>query len=221
MTDPNTPPMPPVAPAPPPSPPPAPEPPIGAIVDPAAGAPKLVTVPTPDVLAAFPPPPPIGAPVLQPDPQPQFGAYPVAPPSALPSPAPAPTILNPPPPAAAPPKRFHELGERTQAEVKAYWEKKHPGEAFPADDWIEPTGAITELAGGRPIQDSDTVVEVARQPVKVSQRTFDEMNAGKARLQERHVERAAVLRKQAEMRAGQQATGKVAPGNMDYVEPKA
>jgi hypothetical protein len=134
--------------------------------------------------------------------------------------SPGPTILNPPPPAAPPPKRFHELGERTQAEVKAYWLRRHPGEEFPEHDWVEPTGAITELPGGAPLEEDLPTVHVDRQPVKVSQKTLDEMNAGKARLQERSDERAAVLRKQAEMNAGTLATGEALPGNMDYVEPK-
>lgn len=229
MTDPNAPPMPPIAA---PSSVPeaaqttAPEAPIGAIADPAAAAPKMVTVPTPDVLAAFPPPPPIAAPVGAPalDPQPLFGVFPTAPVKALPPTAPPQPVggvaLNPEPPAPSPPKRFHELGERTQAEVKAYWMRRHPGEEFPEHDWVEPTGAITELPGGAPLEEELPVVHVDRQPVKVSQKTLDEMNAGKVRLRERSDERAAVLRKQAEMNAAKLATGEASPANMDYVEPK-
>jgi hypothetical protein len=243
MPDDNQPPMPPAPPISadaPPS-PTALEAPIGSILDPAASAPKLVVPPTPEQLAGFPPPPPIVAPPVVPSVETR--------PEMAPTPLPGSTpempayqsgdrlrglgmTLNPDTsgreelPAAAPPppaqgKRFHELGQRTQAEIMAHWQVKNPGKPFPADEWVEPVDGSPTVSAG-PVADlPENVVQANKETVKVSGKTLAEMKAGAAHLEAKAAERKALQDRMTEIRAKELAAEQPpTAGNMDYTEDR-
>lgn len=229
--------QPPVAPSAP-EPPPAPEPPIGKIVDPAAQTSGLMKQPTSDQLRMFPAPPPIQAPPKAPDLSGQPGATDtLSPPmpmhplgdnlrglgiTLMADPSGREEKIDEPAPAPQP-KMFHELSERTQAELMAGWRHRHPNEPFP-DNWVEPVLSSpkgpAELRAA-PTPDTVAEVEIERKPVKVTQRTLDEMQAGAARLAQRREETERVRRMLAEQNADKLASASTVPAdasNMDYTE---
>lgn len=242
---PPAPPVPPDAPA-------VPEAPIGKIVDPNAQSSGLLKQPSADDLAKFAPPPPIApavpavpiggdpnvatpadmTPVPLPGSSPDMPVYPSgdnmrglgmalgADPSGR-------VDVIDPPPAEPRPKAFHELSERTQAELKTGWASKNKGKEFPAD-WIEPvrsSPAARHDPSAPPSEpDHDAIVEVDKKSVKVSQRTLDEMEAGRRRNAERKAETERVRRLQAQQNAEKlddaRSGGPVVAdaSNMDYTE---
>lgn len=235
MTDVPQPPAPPSPPVPSVAPSAPPEQPIGAIVDPAAQTSGLMNTPTAEQLAAFPPPPPIVASAAAPSNEPEQPGFPQAPaqamyppafasvaPNAVPIPTPQPVAEV----AVAPivPKRFHELGPRTQDEIRYHWHLKHPGMEFPADTWEEPIGERPTQPATGAISEPDhaAIVEIERQPVKVSQKTLDEMSAGKAALDAKKAEQDRVRALQAKLAAESMgATNSTTQvSNLDYVEQK-
>lgn len=126
------------------------------------------------------------------------------------------------PPAAPKPKAFRELGERTQAELMAGWRAKNPGKEFPAD-WVEPVCAPPvgshDPNAPRSEPEYDAVVEVDKKQVKVSQRTLDEMGAGKARVEAIKVENKRIKDLVARQNAAAVASARPAQADdMDYVE---
>lgn len=219
MTDDETPPMPPA----PPAPPSPPEAPIGAIVDPNAQSSGLLKQPTPEDLAKFAPPPPIVAPPQVPQDAPRMGdttaAFGVVTGTIV---QPPPVMPEPPPPVEVRPKAFHELSERTQAELKTGWAAKNKGKEFPAD-WVEPilepTGAKHDPNAPLPEPEHDAVVEIDKKPVKVSQRTLDELEAGRKRLAERKAETDRVRALQAQQNAEKLVSAQTPQASdMDYTE---
>lgn len=214
--------IPPAPPAPPDA-PAVPEPLIGKIVDPNAQSSGLLKQPTPEDLAKFAPPPPIVAPPIPPQDAPRMGdtmaAFGVVTGTVV---QPPPVMPEPPAAVEVRPKAFHELSERTQAEIKAGWPAKNKGKEFPAD-WVEPvhqpTSARFDPNAPRPEPDHDAVVEVEKQAVKVSQRTLDEMEAGRRRLAERKAETDRVRALQAQQNAEKMASAQTPQASdMDYTE---
>lgn len=221
--------------------------PIGKIADPAAQSSGLLKQPGAADLAKFPPPPPLPSIPVVPAATPERPSSEIAPETATPLPGSTPGMpmypsgdalrglgmaLQPDtsgrveaidvPPAPPQPKKFHELGERTQAELMAGWRAKNPGKEFPTD-WVEPisappTGSHNPSAP-RSEPEYDAVVEVDKKQVKVSQRTLDEMNAGRERIAAIATETKRIKDLVAKQNAAAIAADRPAQASdMDYVE---
>lgn len=222
-----------------------PEKPIGTIIDPAASFPKLATIPTKEQLAGFPPPKPIGvagdAPsdnqlsddklldLYEPVPlgelipgKPHYkagdtlsglGMY-ARPDTSdvkvVPDVLPAPTVESVP--------EFDSLPQRTRDEIAQGWEVRHPGEKFDPKTWgvsvakplpVAPAGPPGVVLGAR--------TEASRPPL--SQRTLDEMNAGRIKVQTRNAETRTAIDAQTKSRVAElEAGGPPSPENMSYNE---
>lgn len=208
-------------------PPKEPEPPIGAIADPAT--PSGLFKPASDAqLAAFPPPQPpvssdpavtVPAPPPGAAPPPQ-GVFPLASPEQMQRPQPTYVEDKEPPPRQ--PKTFYELSDKTQHEVRAGWERAHPGQTFDADAWVEPhiRSAREKLGekemahrGTKPVGDNFA----EKEPPPVNEKTRAEMEAGRQAVERRNADaskvRAAVAERQAQRLEGGDAP---VPDDMNY-----
>jgi len=192
-----------------------PEKPIGAIADPVQSS-GLLKTPTPEELAAFPPPlPPVSSdPANVPAGVHAFapgGVFPLA--SAEQMQRPQPTFIEdrPPPPRA--PKTFAELPEKTQHEVRAGWERSHPGQTFDASTWVEPhirsaREKLGEVAMGhaatKPVHDR---FDGDLKPPPVNEKTRAEMEAGRLAVERRNMDSNKVKAAVAEANASRLAEG--------------
>lgn len=194
-----------------PAPDPVPEKPIGAI----AGEHQpsgLLHTPSPAQLAAFPPPPPM---------EPAPGVFPLASPEQMQRPQP--TFIEDKEPAPRAPKTFAELSDKTQHEVRAGWERSHPGQTFDESTWVEPhiVSAREKLGEAemakRATGPAHDRFDGDQKPPPINEKTRAEMEAGRLAVERRNADSRKVQAAVAESNARRLEQGdQPQPDDMGY-----